>query len=65
MRTPRPCYDNVTFVRDGLRIIGTVLFFDDYGLLVVSNPNWDDIWHVAVEDAAITDEDLNHPPLEW
>ena len=64
-RLPRVGYDNVAFERDGLRIVATVIGYDDNGLMIVSNPEWDDIWHVAVEDAMITEEPLNQPPADW
>jgi hypothetical protein len=62
---PRVGYDNVAFELDGHRVVATVIGYDDDRLMVVGNPNWDDIWHVAVEDAVITAEELNHPPADW
>jgi hypothetical protein len=62
---PRVGYDNVAFNLDGHRVVATVIGYDDDGLMVVGNPNWDDVWHVAVEDAVVTDEDLNQPPADW
>ena len=64
-RLPRVGYDNVAFERDGLRIIATVIGYDDDGVMIVSTPAWDDIWHVAVADAVITDEPMNQPPADW
>jgi hypothetical protein len=65
-RMPRVGYDNVAFVNDdGMRIVATVIGYDDDGMLIVGNPGWDDIWHVAVDDATITDEPMNQPPADW
>jgi hypothetical protein len=48
-----------------LRVIATVIRYDDDGLMIVGNPNIDDIWHVAVEDAKLTKEPLNEPSIDW
>ena len=50
---PRVGYDNVEFwwEEENLRVVATVIGYDDDGLMIVGNPNFDDIWHVAVEDA--------------
>ena len=62
---PRVGYDNVEFEQDGLKIVATVIGYDDEGLMIVGNPDWDDIWHIAVEDAVVTDQPLNDPPADW
>jgi hypothetical protein len=62
---PRVGYDSVAFDLDGHPVVATVIGYDDNGLMVFGNPNWDDVWHVAVEDAVVRDEDLNHPPADW
>jgi hypothetical protein len=58
---PTPCFDNVAFEYEGQRIVGTVIEFDDDGLLVVGNPFFRVTWHVPVDEAAITGEDLTRP----
>jgi len=58
MTRPSPGFDNVAFEFDGARIVGTVLDYDDDGLLIVGNPFLGANYHVPVEDAAITNEDI-------
>ena len=55
---PSPGFDNVAFEFEGARIVGTVLDYDDDGLLIVGNPFLGANYHVPVEDAAITNEDI-------
>jgi hypothetical protein len=64
---PRVGYDNLEFWWDehDVRVVATVIGYDDDGLMILGNPNFDDIWHVAVEDATLTDEPLNEPPADW
>ena len=64
---PRVGYDNVEFwwAEENLRVVATVTGYDDDGLMIVGNPNFDDIWHVAIEDAKVTKEPLNEPPADW
>ncbi|WP_339749278.1 hypothetical protein [uncultured Rubinisphaera sp.] len=62
---PRVGYDNVVFTWDGHEIIAGVVATDRDGRLIVSNPHWDDIWHVDPQDARITDAPLNRPPADW
>jgi hypothetical protein len=60
-------YDNVEFwwQEENLRVVATVIGYDEDGLMIVGNPIFDDIWHVAVEDAKVTNQPLNEPPADW
>ena len=58
MTRPSPGFDNVAFEFEGARIVGTVLDYDDDGLLIVGNPFLGANSYVPVEDAAITNEDI-------
>jgi hypothetical protein len=57
-KRPSPGFDNVAFEFEGARIVGTVLDYDDGGLLIVGNPFHGANYHVPVEDAAITVENI-------
>ena len=57
-KRPSPGFDNVAFEFEGARIVGTVLDYDDDGLLIVGNPFLGANYHVPVEDATITSEDI-------
>ena len=59
---PTPCFDNVAFEYEGQRIVGTVINYDDEGLLIVANPFLDNLWHVPVEDATITKDHITGAP---
>jgi len=59
---PTPCFDNVAFEDEGERIVGTVINYDDDGLLIVANPFLDNLWHVPVEEATITTEHITGAP---
>ena len=59
---PTPCFDNVAFECEGRRIVGTVINYDDDGLLIVANPFLDNLWHVPVEEATITSEHITRAP---
>jgi hypothetical protein len=62
---PRVGYDHVEFEFEGHRIVAAVVAYDDDGCLLLSNDNWDDIWHVPVEEVRVVKEPLNHPPADW
>ena len=57
-KRPSPGFDNVAFEFEGARIVGTVLDYDDDGLLIVGNPFLGANYHVPFEDATITSEDI-------
>ena len=59
---PSPGFDNVAFEFEGARIVGTVLDYDEDGLLIVGNPFLGANWHVPVDDATITDEHITNAP---
>ena len=46
-------------------VIATIIGVDDDCRWIVGNPNWDVVWHIAVEDADITGLPLNDPPADW
>ena len=45
-KRPSPGFDNVAFEFEGARIVGTVLDYDDDGLLIVGNPFLGANYHV-------------------